>query len=264
MPPRIPRLITWSGRIYRLLLKMYPGPFKRAYSAQMAQIFRDLCLDSYNRAGIRGLLWLWLHVLADLVVNVLAETVAQRQLKSITLAKAWPELEVRPMTNGHSRNNSSLQYSLIFGGILGVILAIYLLLPDFSKLGVSFFGYLASGVMWCSLLILTCLAGLTSAQSSKRLNAAIQAGLLTAFVGIMIFHLTRITYTLVSFDALSKHASEDQDFIRRGLSDYGAFVIDDILGGIVFSTPLFCFLGAALGAVGGLLGRQTPSRPVEM
>jgi hypothetical protein len=60
-------------RVYRLLLKGYPGEFREKYGADMAQVFRDRCRDESRRRGTWGLVVLSLHTLADLVRTVPAE-----------------------------------------------------------------------------------------------------------------------------------------------------------------------------------------------
>jgi hypothetical protein len=54
----------------------YPAAFRRAYGAQMLQVFRDRCRQATQAHGRPGLLALWLPTLADLFRTALAEWLA--------------------------------------------------------------------------------------------------------------------------------------------------------------------------------------------
>ena len=59
--------------IYRALLRIYPADYRREYAAPMAQLFRDLCRDTYCHHGRVGLARLWGRVLADTVITAVVE-----------------------------------------------------------------------------------------------------------------------------------------------------------------------------------------------
>lgn len=74
--PRDPRPVALSARAYGWLLRLYPAAFRRAYGRDMAQVFRDACLDAHARAGAWGVLLLWCPILRDLAANAAGEHVA--------------------------------------------------------------------------------------------------------------------------------------------------------------------------------------------
>src|SRR5262245_38249176 len=67
------RGLALSERMYRVLLLIYPTEFRRAYGAQMVQVFHDSCLDAQRRRRMPGLLALWLATLGDLAASAWAE-----------------------------------------------------------------------------------------------------------------------------------------------------------------------------------------------
>ena len=72
-PERYGRALIVSERAYKALLVVYPKEFRRAYGAQMAQAFRDLCQEELRREGTIGLVKLWVRTVLDLVRTALAE-----------------------------------------------------------------------------------------------------------------------------------------------------------------------------------------------
>jgi hypothetical protein len=70
--------LSVSVRIYRALLVAYPKKFREHYETPMVQVFRDSFRDAYHRNGTSGVLDLWLHTLADLLVTALIERITER------------------------------------------------------------------------------------------------------------------------------------------------------------------------------------------
>lgn len=71
-------LVNGSCRLYRVLLRSYPAAFRQEYGAEMEQLFRDYCRDTYHRAGAVEVGRLWLHTLYDLAVSAFEEQLAER------------------------------------------------------------------------------------------------------------------------------------------------------------------------------------------
>ena len=71
------RLAALSLAIYEALLVLYPKPFRRAYAAEMARVFRDTCRDSTRRDGVAGLARVWRVTLGDLLMTAWAERTEQ-------------------------------------------------------------------------------------------------------------------------------------------------------------------------------------------
>lgn len=67
----MPRGASWAERIYRGLLRCYPGEFRDEYQQEMLLAFRDR-LDA-DRSGRRGLARLWVQVLADSLLRAPGE-----------------------------------------------------------------------------------------------------------------------------------------------------------------------------------------------
>lgn len=69
--------LTLADRCYRLLLLLYPRPFRREFAREMALVFRDASRRAYQRDGLDGLLTLWLATFADLIATALKERAAE-------------------------------------------------------------------------------------------------------------------------------------------------------------------------------------------
>jgi hypothetical protein len=68
----------WTLGVYRVLLRLYPGSFRRAYGAEVERVVRDLLRDERGR----GPLWLprlWARVLGDLLSTAIRERGIQMQ-----------------------------------------------------------------------------------------------------------------------------------------------------------------------------------------
>jgi hypothetical protein len=66
-----------SAWLYQWLLLLYPGPFRREYGPQMAQVFGDLCRNTSDRNGVLGLAGLWGRVVVDTARSAPVEHAAQ-------------------------------------------------------------------------------------------------------------------------------------------------------------------------------------------
>jgi hypothetical protein len=70
--------LSASVRVYGALLVAYPRKFREHYETQMVQVFRDSLRDAYRRNGTSGVIDLWLHTCADLLVTALIERITER------------------------------------------------------------------------------------------------------------------------------------------------------------------------------------------
>ena len=70
--------LSVSVRIYRALLVAYPKKFREHYETQMVQVFRDSFRHAYHHNGMPGVIDLWLHTCADLLVTALIERMMER------------------------------------------------------------------------------------------------------------------------------------------------------------------------------------------
>jgi putative ABC transport system permease protein len=62
-----------SERVYALLLRLLPSDIRESYGADMRALFRDHVRDERRRAGMRGILLLWLRTIPDLVYTAIHE-----------------------------------------------------------------------------------------------------------------------------------------------------------------------------------------------
>ena len=68
-----------SERVYRVLLQVCPGAFRREYGPQMEQVFGDLYREAYERGGRRGIALLWALTITDLARTAVAKRISPAQ-----------------------------------------------------------------------------------------------------------------------------------------------------------------------------------------
>lgn len=66
-------VLSFSDNLYRRFLRAYPAEYRQGFSEDMAQVFRDLCREIYEREGLAGFLELWLTTLFDLLKTAIEE-----------------------------------------------------------------------------------------------------------------------------------------------------------------------------------------------
>ena len=72
-----PRIIALALFLYRCLLKLAPGAFRRNYSLQALQDFHQCCLHAYRKRGSLGVLMLWSLLFGETVTGLLAEYLSE-------------------------------------------------------------------------------------------------------------------------------------------------------------------------------------------
>ncbi|MGH2494967.1 MAG: PP2C family protein-serine/threonine phosphatase [Ktedonobacteraceae bacterium] len=87
---------SFSYRLYGLLLRCYPAPFRRMYAQEMAHIFRDSYREAAWQHGRSGVLRLWGIVLYDLGISLFIEHLS-----------AFKEL-LKPIEERHGKNYMSV------------------------------------------------------------------------------------------------------------------------------------------------------------
>lgn len=65
--------VTFSVKVYQMLLVAYPAKFQQEYGLQMVQVFQDCCLRALRQDGMNGMIKLWIVTLLDLVQSVFSE-----------------------------------------------------------------------------------------------------------------------------------------------------------------------------------------------
>jgi len=71
-------LLSNSLRVYRALLVAYPKTFRKNYEIHMVQVFQDSIREAYHQNQIFGLVDVWLHTIADLLVTAFMEHISER------------------------------------------------------------------------------------------------------------------------------------------------------------------------------------------
>lgn len=69
----LPKIIALSVLLYRCLLRLGPGAFRRDYTVPALQDFRQCCCDAYQQQGSFGVLRLWPGLLGETVTGLLIE-----------------------------------------------------------------------------------------------------------------------------------------------------------------------------------------------
>jgi hypothetical protein len=72
------RALSTSERLYRWLIRLYPGEFRSEYGSEMVQTFRDRYREELGQ-GVMGVFGLWRHTLFDLVTTAPLEHIKRRQ-----------------------------------------------------------------------------------------------------------------------------------------------------------------------------------------
>ena len=85
-------ILTFSVRLYNLLLLAYPTRFRRAYGREMAQVFRDDIRDTFQESGAAGLIGLWFLVGLDLLETAFAEHIWEVFHMPIEKVERWTGL----------------------------------------------------------------------------------------------------------------------------------------------------------------------------
>ena len=66
-------IISFSVKVYQILLLAYPTRFRDEYSSEMLQVFRDSCLRTFQQNRWGGMTRLWALTLLDLMRSLVAE-----------------------------------------------------------------------------------------------------------------------------------------------------------------------------------------------
>ncbi|MGI8839090.1 MAG: hypothetical protein ACR2H4_21000 [Pyrinomonadaceae bacterium] len=180
-----------AGRVYGLLLRGYPTPFRSDYGKDMAQLFRDCYLREKRRGGLSRLGLFWFRTLLDFMRTVPRE-----------------HLENLGKENSNMRNLGRDAIALL--GCIGIILAAFFLLSYGRKHEASsilMFGYVLDALVITGVignLIVFLLAKTTRLDplrvalwTSLILNAV--PAILLAIIGSRIDPQFRTTATLVGY-----------------------------------------------------------------
>jgi hypothetical protein len=76
-----------SETLYRILLRLYPAEYQRAYGRLMAQTFRDMSRAACNRGGLGALLDLWRETFSDVLVSTAIEHIDAIRMRKLMSKK---------------------------------------------------------------------------------------------------------------------------------------------------------------------------------
>ncbi len=233
--PIPPQIVRWSVQVYCWLLRGYPATFYRAYAAQMAQLFQDLCCDRYQQAGARGVVGLWFTASGDLLVNVGREMMMQRL----------------------TTTNPDRWYGAVYGMIIGVILIAY------QVISLYIFQETLSNLAWrllpLGLLGVCGLAGFYSGQRSGTIVSGLGAGAIAGAVSAALLVIVMLLIIMFYPAALRQIPAEVQYYLRdykqMGVSSFEEYEFWETFGGGFICLVLFAAVGALFGGLGGLIAK---------
>jgi hypothetical protein len=101
--------VTASERAYRVLLRVYPRPFRARYEDEMVRLFRDQMRDARESERRGALAAHWLHALTDIATSAPTEHL---QPQEATVAKTVDSSSVEvPVSSGRG-GRFTLGYAL--------------------------------------------------------------------------------------------------------------------------------------------------------
>jgi uncharacterized membrane protein len=155
-------------------------------------------------------------------------------------------------------HNHILQYSLIFGVIIGFVFFLeialeYILLPN-SQLNATM-GKIEFGLAF----VLFFLSGLLSVVATQKYFSSVLtsfwcsliSSLIWLCVVLLVFYLLHGTNQHIS---VFKAEGDYEDFKRSGMTDFDAFIMQDFWGAGFFHLLLSPIVAVILGSTGGLFG----------
>jgi hypothetical protein len=169
-------LVSFSVRVYKMLLVAYPARFQQEYGPHMVQVFRDCCLRAFRRSGTGGLLKLWAPTSFDLLRSSLEEHLQKETF----------------MTRSKFIRLSG--WSLILGGVTFLLFGLIIFLTDgqsdeslISSIGTILITWLCPVLFGVGLLGLRTRYGDNVGAFSKNiLLVGAVAGLVTSIAGTVI------------------------------------------------------------------------------
>lgn len=99
---KAPRSVRVSIRLYRLLLRLYPGRFRRQFGSEMTELFEDLAREALEKRSGVGLLLMWFRILLDTFRAASHERFHQAKHllpdRSVVVVDHWPIALVLSLT----------------------------------------------------------------------------------------------------------------------------------------------------------------------
>lgn len=86
------RVPVWADRLYTVLLRAYPAPFREEYAGEMRAAFRSRWREERQARGLLGVTHLWITVLIDTLATALR---SQGEMLARDVRYAWRSLSSR-------------------------------------------------------------------------------------------------------------------------------------------------------------------------
>jgi len=212
------------------ILWLYPRAWRERYEIEFVALLEQCPLS-------------WLD-LFDIVGSAFDERIRSLALK-----------EKFQMPNSlTSSNNPILRQGLLFGVIFGVFMLVYNLVKNLVNLNDTG-EFIVNTAVEVTALLLLGLVGMRVAWQTGRISQGALAGLVAGFTGAIIGTITLFIITFFSIARVRQNTFMLQDFARSGMTDMNQFIYEDAAGGSIFLFVFALILGAALGAIGGLIGK---------
>jgi hypothetical protein len=154
-----------------------------------------------------------------------------------------------------------LRWAVTFGLLAGAVFAgeiilEYILLPaDNSRFGLVEFG---------SVFALYFASGVVVALRSRGIKNAVLTSVASAFIASLVWVIV-VLAVFYAFrgsprqELVLRAEGDFEDFARSGMKDFNAFIMEDFMGATFFHLLLGPLVAAALGVLGGLLGKAIAS-----
>jgi hypothetical protein len=234
--------ISASVRIYRALLVAYPKKFREHYETSMVQVFRDSFKDAYHSNGLPGVIGLWLHTCADLLVTAFMERISERSQYMFSpkvtmwggLAGVFSGMFWLMMATAPSSGGLSIVLALVLGlaGLAGLYSR---QAGQGGKLGLAGF---AVGIMGTLLALGTLGWGLSSGHLSSGSAAGREPALVAQIILICMVALATLGVGLVLLGVASLRAKTLHRWRGLPLGLGLLNLIQGILGWLIFYVPL--------------------------
>ncbi len=157
----------------------------------------------------------------------------------------------------HRRHPDILPRAVFFGLLAGTVFAAeivleYVLLPADNRL----YGLVEFGAVFVLYLASAFLTAFVSRSVWNGMLTSVACAFISSLVWVITVLAVFYAFRGSSRQVLVLRAEGDyEDFARSGLSDFNAFVMEDFMGATFFHLSLGLLVAAALGVVGGLLGK---------
>ena len=150
-----------------------------------------------------------------------------------------------------------LRVSTVFGLLAGGVFCAEMILEyAFTPARNRSWGLVEFGAVF----LLYFAAGLVCVFRTRNFKAAVATSVASAFIASLVWVITLLV-VLYAFrgsarqELVLRTEGEYEDFVRSGMSDFSAFLMEDLMGATVFHLSLGLVVAAVLGAIGGLVGK---------